>query len=456
MRRIAVLLGVFCIVTAARADVMVSEPVHSDTSLNARVMVNVDDLIKKAVKADDTADLKRVLEKYDAALKKQGVVGCFLYEIAPDATKEQWDMIIKYVKDDSAFACIWPAQKRTLLFASARNPKAGLEITKFLVEEKKLDVNTRDVYGYTAIARHSEGANDDNITAYLIDHGADTEILSVNKGPTALISSCSWGKDSEQHALNLIAHGADVFHEIDFDSPLFSAAYSGQPKAIKAILAAMVQRTPDHEGMTVRYWVDRPLQGESLTKYGPLTALMKAIDSNLVNSDIERGDRIGTIKALIAAGADVNYRWLLVFKDPQRRWNRIGYPGRTPIFLARNGDIVRALVAAGADVNAHDDAGSTPLSVCTGRYIEGINHPYISALDSTLHAHIMDKLLEAVEALLQNHADPFPNPKEPAPYQYAVKSGNQKLINVFRKYHADVVNPYLGFDMFGHLIHTSP
>jgi len=360
---------------------------------------------------DKTADFKKFLDKKGyALLTHQAALFATLQTAAMKGTKEEWDMVVKYVKDDAVYSCR-DDRGRTLLFMVGdvcdcslpyKYSKDGPEIAKFLVGEKKLDVNARAKDESTPLF----GCADPKLIDYLISKGADIEAKD-RRGYTPLMSACGW-KDGDKAAVALIEHGADPSVEAPNGyTALFEAAASGQSESIPALLKALVGRLPDSEHTSTRYVVDTPMNVPKKDWNG-WTPLCVAVYYNNLES----------AKALIKCGANVDFR-----KPPrwQSTWQLNGFErdGSTPIFEA-SAAMAKLLIESGADVNAVDAHGLPPLYTASGP--PGTNS-------------------DKVEVLLAAGANPFPDARKPTPYQQALKKGNQAVIAVFRKYHADVVNP---------------
>lgn len=364
--------------------------------------------VGRCIGCGKTAELKKVLEEKWPALSAHPYFQFVtLKGAAARGTTEEWNLVTKYVKDDAIYSRTDDSGQGLLFVVGHVNDqdpsgrkysKDGPEIARFLVEEKKLDVNGPNKGGTPL-----HYCLDPKMVDYLISKGADVNAKD-KRGYTPLMAACGNVKGTEEAAIALIEHGADPSVEApDGYTALFLAAMFDHSKTIPALLKALISRLPDHEVTSTRYVVDTPMSERGWTHAG-YSALCFAVLYKKQDS----------AKALIKCGADVNYR-------VPYKWNSPGYipDGRTAIFIA-DAEMTKLLIGSGADVNAVDACGYTPLYTAAGP----------SGTDSA-----------KVELLLAAGANPFPDSGKATPYQFALKRANQAVIAVFRKYHADVVNP---------------
>lgn len=98
---------------------------------------------------------------------------------------------------------------RTDLFDACE--EENLDLVKYLIEKRKLDVNFKDNDGKTVLFVACQGEYFDfetySLVEYLVDRGADVNIKD-NKGRTVLFDACE--KENLKFVRYLVDHGTDV------------------------------------------------------------------------------------------------------------------------------------------------------------------------------------------------------------------------------------------------------
>ncbi|KAK8475473.1 hypothetical protein V6N12_076289, partial [Hibiscus sabdariffa] len=131
---------------------------------------------------------------------------------------------------EKTVADIKDANKRGAIHFAAREGKT--EVCKFLLEELKLDVDTRDEDGETPLLHAARQGH--TLTAkYLLEHGADPTIPS-DLGATALHHSAGIG--NIELLKHMLAMGVEVDSQSDAGTPLVWAAGHDQHDAVKVLL----------------------------------------------------------------------------------------------------------------------------------------------------------------------------------------------------------------------------
>ncbi|KAK4427675.1 protein STIP1 [Sesamum alatum] len=215
-------------------------------------------------------------------------------------------------------ADIKDANKRGALHFAAREGQT--EVCKYLLEELKLDVNTKDEDGETPLT-HAARQGHTATAKYLVDRGADPSIPS-ELGTTALHHSAGIG-DIELLKV-LLAKGVNVDLQSDAGTPLIWAAGHAQKDSVKVLL--------EHNA-------DPNVKTED-----DITPLLSAVAAG----------SLPCLELLIKAGATVN----------------VTAGGATPLHIAADGgnpEIINCLLQAGADPNATDEDGLKPIQVAAAR-----------------------------------------------------------------------------------------
>ncbi|KGN60793.1 ankyrin-1 [Cucumis sativus] len=215
-------------------------------------------------------------------------------------------------------ADIKDANKRGALHFAAREGKT--EVCRFLIEELKLDVDTRDEDGETPLIHAARQGHTDT-AKYLVERGANPAIAS-DLGATALHHSAGIGNIE---LLNfLLSRGPDVNSQSDAGTPLIWAAGHAQQEAVKLLLEHHANPNAETDD--------------------DITPLLSAVAAG----------SLACLDLLIQAGAKVN----------------ISAGGATPLHIAAdsgNLEIINSLLQAGADPNATDEDGLKPIQVAAAR-----------------------------------------------------------------------------------------
>lgn len=215
-------------------------------------------------------------------------------------------------------ADIKDANKRGALHFAAREGQT--EVCKYIVEELKLDIDTKDEDGETPLL-HAARQGHVTTAKYLIDSGANPATPS-EMGTTALHHAAGIG-DIELLRL-LLLKGLDVNSQSDTGTPLIWAAGHGQSDAVKVLL--------EHNA------------DPSIETDDNITAILSSTAAG----------SLPCLELLIQAGGKVN----------------VTAGGATPLHIAAdNGspDIINCLLKAGADPDAPDEDGLKPVQVAAAR-----------------------------------------------------------------------------------------
>ena len=215
------------------------------------------------------------------------------------------------------------------------------------------DVN-RHPFGYALIVR-AAGAGRTELVELLIKAGADVNVvLESDDGNTTALMSATKYPDIVKL---LLAAGADPKALDDDGCSAMYPASGGKPEVIQMLLDAGCPVTGECLHMPVyRRELDLvqqllaqkpdvnkgfPHSGYVMKGEKPLVIAVEKNMEDIRTPPPPRSKRLGIIKALLEAGADVNVRALSSF-------------GRTPLLMAveqRDAEIARILVQAGADPN---------------------------------------------------------------------------------------------------------
>ncbi|XAR63586.1 hypothetical protein NMG60_11023575 [Bertholletia excelsa] len=210
------------------------------------------------------------------------------------------------------------ANKRGALHFAAREGRT--EVCKYLLEELKLDVDTRDEDGETPLL-HAARQGHTTTAKYLVECGADPAIPS-ELGATALHHSAGIG-DVELLRF-LLSKGIDVNSQSDAGTPLIWAAGHGQQDSVEVLLEQDADPNVETDDN--------------------ITPLLSAVAAS----------SLACVELLIQAGAKVN----------------VSAGGATPLHIAaENGspEMINCLLKAGADPNATDEDGLKPVQVAAAR-----------------------------------------------------------------------------------------
>ena len=215
---------------------------------------------------------------------------------------------------------VYYEENKLTIFKYAAYRQQKIDMVKYLVEEKKLDINEKDGWGYTPL-HYAVESNNENLVKYLLKHGADINAL------------LHWAaaNNVEKLVKYLVEHGADINKEdVRGKTPLYLAVEYNN----KNLMKYLVEHGADINKEDEDWW----------------TPLMSAINSG--NENI--------VKYLVENKADIN------------KQNKSGI---TPLYWAvyiNNESIVKYLVEHGADVNKEDVRGYTPLHRAAGSNNENL------------------------------------------------------------------------------------
>ncbi|XP_050224541.1 uncharacterized protein LOC126674177 [Mercurialis annua] len=215
-------------------------------------------------------------------------------------------------------ADIKDANKRGALHFAAREGQT--EVCKYLVEDLKLDVDTKDDDGETPLL-HAARQGHTATSIYLLEHGANPAIAS-DLGVTALHHSAGIG--NIELLKYLLSKGVEVDSQSDAGTPLIWAAGHAQPDAMKVLLEHHANPNAETEDN--------------------ITPVLSAVAAG----------SLACIESLVQAGANVN----------------ITAGGATPLHIAAdNGspEILTCLLKAGADPNLSDEDSQKPIQVAAAR-----------------------------------------------------------------------------------------
>ncbi|KAG2316182.1 hypothetical protein Bca52824_019304 [Brassica carinata] len=210
------------------------------------------------------------------------------------------------------------ANKRGALHFAAREGQT--EICRYLLEELKLDADTKDEAGDTSLV-HAARQGQTGTAKYLLDHGADPNVAS-ELGATALHHAAGTGEI--ELLKELLSRGVPVDSQSESGTPLIWAAGHDQKDAVQVLLEH--NANPNAE-----------------TEDG-VTPLLSAVAAGSVACS----------NLLAMAGAKAN-----VFAG-----------GATPLHIAADiGDVelIIVLLKAGADPDQKDEEGNRALEVAALR-----------------------------------------------------------------------------------------
>ncbi|KFK37883.1 hypothetical protein AALP_AA3G041700 [Arabis alpina] len=210
------------------------------------------------------------------------------------------------------------AYKRGAIHFAAREGQT--EVCRYLLEELKLDVNTKDEAGDTPLV-HAARQGQIATAKYLLEHGADPNIAS-ELGATALHHAAGTGEIELMK--ELLSRGVSVDSESESGTPLIWAAGHDQKDAVEVLLEHNANPNAETEDN--------------------VTPLLSAVAAG----------SLACLELLVKAGAKAN-----VFAG-----------GATPLHIAADIgdlDLINCLLKAGADPNQKDEEGNRPLDVAALR-----------------------------------------------------------------------------------------
>src|SRR5687767_10190426 len=311
--------------------------------------------------------------------------------------------------------------------------KAGNNTAAVTLLQKKVDVNTTEADGTTAL--HYAVRNDDGaLVDRLIRAGADAR-ATTRYGVTPMALACENGSAPVVERLLKAGVGVNATGRLG-ETPLHLCARTGKPDAVKVLLShgATVDTIENWRGQTPLMWA--AAEGHAAT----MRLLIEAgADVNARSSIIAwerqrteeprdkwlppggltpllfaaRDGKLESAKVLLSAGADVN------IVDPDLH---------TPLILALvNGhfDVAGALIQAGADVNMEDKVGQTALyAAVDGHTAPASNRPAPRETDDTLSS------LEIIRKLLDKGARVDAALRAQVPYRTKLDRGGDGMLGI--------------------------
>ncbi|XP_062004664.1 uncharacterized protein LOC133721905 [Rosa rugosa] len=262
-------------------------------------------------------------------------------------------------------ADIKDANKRGALHFAAREGQS--EMCKYLLEELKLDVDTKDEDGDTPLI-HAARLGHTDTAKLLLEYGANPSIAS-DLGATALHHSAGLG--NIELLRYLISKGVDVNSQSDAGSPLIWAAGHDQPDAVKVLLEHHANPNAESDD--------------------DITPLLSSVAAG----------SLACLELLIQAGAKVN----------------MSAGGATPLHIAAdigNLEIIKCLLKAGADPNVTDEEGLKPIQVAAAsgnRSAVEILFPLTSQVE-TISKWTVDGILEYMQSETSRQQEQPRNTKE--------------------------------------------
>ncbi|PRQ41797.1 putative ankyrin repeat-containing domain, acetyltransferase A, auxiliary subunit [Rosa chinensis] len=257
------------------------------------------------------------------------------------------------------------ANKRGALHFAAREGQS--EMCKYLLEELKLDVDTKDEDGDTPLI-HAARLGHTDTAKLLLEYGANPSIAS-DLGATALHHSAGLG--NIELLRYLISKGVDVNSQSDAGSPLIWAAGHDQPDAVKVLLEHHANPNTESDD--------------------DITPLLSSVAAG----------SLACLELLIQAGAKVN----------------MSAGGATPLHIAAdigNLEIIKCLLKAGADPNVIDEEGLKPIQVAAAsgnRSAVEILFPLTSQVE-TISKWTVDGILEYMQSETSRQQEQPRNTKE--------------------------------------------
>src|SRR5687767_3804407 len=311
--------------------------------------------------------------------------------------------------------------------------KAGNNTAAVTLLQKKVDVNTTEADGTTAL--HYAVRNDDGaLVDRLIRAGADAR-ATTRYGVTPMALACENGSAPVVERLLKAGVGVNATGRLG-ETPLHLCARTGKPDAVKVLLShgATVDTIENWRGQTPLMWAaaeghahtmrllieagadvnarssiiawERQRTEEPRDKWlppGGLTPLLYAA----------RDGKLESAKVLLSAGADVN------IVDPDLH---------TALILSLvNGhfDVAGALIQAGADVNMEDKVGQTALyAAVNGHTVPASNRPAPRETDDTLSS------LDVIRMLVDKGARVDAPLRAQVPYRTKLDRGGDGVLGI--------------------------
>ncbi len=219
-----------------------------------------------------------------------------------------------------------------------------------LLHTTKIDINSLNKEGQTALLYALENTEDENIIEDIASYSADVDAQNAS-GRTALYIAARSVKN-QKVLLALLRCGADVSTD---PQGLLAAADKNQNPQVKQILTDAINKTP---------WYKNTAFIDAL-KAGNLEGIRKELPFTDINAKDENG-----VNAAFAALSNPQPQIInLILKNTKEINTK--YKATTPIlvFAAPNitdPSIFKAYINAGALVNDTDEQGLTPLMVIAG------------------------------------------------------------------------------------------
>ncbi|CAN8269680.1 unnamed protein product [Cochlearia groenlandica] len=235
------------------------------------------------------------------------------------------------------------ANKRGALHFAAREGQT--EVCRYLLEDLKLDANTKDEAGDTPLV-HAARQGQISTAKYLLEHGADPNIAS-ELGATALHHAAGTGLFSYHFLCN------EVFC---FHLYVLSILVLGEIELLKELLTRGVSVESQSESGTPLIWAAGHDQKEAV----------EVLLEHKANPNAETEDDITPLLSAVAAGSLACLE--LLIKAGAKA--NVFAGGATPLHIAADiGDLelINCLLKAGADPNQKDEEGNRPLEVAAAR-----------------------------------------------------------------------------------------
>src|SRR5688572_3314577 len=311
--------------------------------------------------------------------------------------------------------------------------KAGNNTAAVTLLQKKIDVNTTEADGTTAL--HYAVRNDDlALVDRLLRAGADAK-AATRYGATPIALACENGSAAVVERLIKAGVSPNATGRLG-ETPLHLCARTGKPDAVKALIArgATVDTIENWRGQTPLMWAAAEGHADAMRVLIEAGADINA-RSSIINWERQRTEeprdkwlppggltpllfaardgRVDSTRVLLAAGADVN------IVDPDRH---------TALIIALiNGhfDVAGALIQGGADVNMEDKVGQTALyAAVDGHTFPQSNRPAPRETDDTLSS------LDVIRLLVDKGANVNAALRAQVPYRTKLDRGGDGVLGI--------------------------